>query len=135
MVRDKVLIVDDREAQRDVFSSMVGRIGKVKDVQFDILTACDGIDGLEKLVSLNPDEVVAIILDRDMPNMNGYEMALKIHADYPNHTNVPVIAVGGFEYNEINKMRSLYGKNLIVMGKPVKMTPLTECLIKYANRE
>lgn len=64
-----VLIIDDEEDLRDT----VGY--KFKSAGFEVVTAIDGVDGLEKLKDVSPD---LIILDMNMPRMNGLEFYQKI---------------------------------------------------------
>jgi DNA-binding response OmpR family regulator len=42
---------------------------------FDIITAADGIEGLEKFFKIKPDVLVADIM---MPKMDGFEMVRRI---------------------------------------------------------
>jgi DNA-binding response OmpR family regulator len=64
-----VLIVDDEEDLRDMMTYQFKARG------FEVYTACDGIEGLEKLKKVNPS---LIILDINMPRMGGVEMYEKI---------------------------------------------------------
>ena len=61
----KILIVDDEA----VFIKMTQAL--LEDSGYEVLTAGDGQEGLEKTKSENPD---LIILDVMMPIMNGYVM-------------------------------------------------------------
>lgn len=65
----KILIVDDEEDLRDTVSY------KLKSAGFTTETACDGMDAMEKLDLFTPD---LIILDMNMPRMNGLEFYQKI---------------------------------------------------------
>ena len=64
-----LLIIDDEEDLRDTIEY------KFKAEGFNVVTAVDGLDGLEKLKTVNPD---LIILDMNMPRMNGLEFYEKI---------------------------------------------------------
>ncbi len=59
-----VLIVDDEEDLRDTVEYKFSSSG------FQVATAVDGVDALEKLETIKPD---LIILDVNMPRMNGIE--------------------------------------------------------------
>ncbi|MEN6545290.1 MAG: response regulator, partial [Armatimonadia bacterium] len=54
---------------------------------YEILTAYDGIEALEKVKTENPDMVV---LDVMMPRMDGFEVLKNLQAD-PRYQNIPVI--------------------------------------------
>jgi chemosensory pili system protein ChpA (sensor histidine kinase/response regulator) len=77
----EIMIVDDSVSIRQVVSRLIEAQG------WRVQTAKDGIDALEKLRDLHPD---LIILDIEMPRMNGYEFinALKAH---PGYGDIPVI--------------------------------------------
>jgi len=59
-----ILLIDDEEDLRDTVAYQFRAKG------FDVVIAVDGVDGLEKLKTFNPD---LIILDLNMPRMNGLE--------------------------------------------------------------
>ena len=64
-----ILIIDDEEDLRETVEY------KFKAGGFNVVTAVDGLDGLEKLETVKPD---LIILDMNMPRMNGLEFYEKI---------------------------------------------------------
>jgi DNA-binding response OmpR family regulator len=64
-----LLIIDDEEDLRDTIEY------KFKASGFKVVTAVDGLDGLEKLKTVKPD---LIILDMNMPRMNGLQFYQKI---------------------------------------------------------
>lgn len=62
----KVLIVDDSFLMRRIIRNIVG-----KDPQLEVVgEAADGVQALEKVAELAPD---LILLDIEMPNMDGIE--------------------------------------------------------------
>ena len=54
---------------------------------YDVLTAYDGIEAMEKVKTESPDRVV---LDVMMPRMDGFEVLKNLQAD-PRYQNIPVI--------------------------------------------
>lgn len=83
MTSKTVMIIDDEEDLRDT----VGY--KFKAAGYEVVTAEDGLDGLEKLKECEPD---LIILDVNMPRMNGLEFYQKIKgAD--DRTRYPVLVL------------------------------------------
>jgi CheY-like chemotaxis protein len=62
--RFRILIVDDEERILNFLSS------KLKASGYEVLTATNGLDGLEQAQAQEPD---MIILDVLMPKMNGLE--------------------------------------------------------------
>ena len=91
MGKGTILVVDDEQTVRDVVSAVLERFG------FDVVTANDGLEGVELLRS-RPDDVSAVILDMTMPRMNGDQAFLRmrdIRAD------VPIILASGFDETEV----------------------------------
>lgn len=65
----KFLIIDDSALMRRVISDII----KLNS-EYEVLdTAVDGVDGLDKLVA-HPGYYDLVILDINMPKMNGLEM-------------------------------------------------------------
>src|SRR3546814_13207299 len=60
------MVVDDSITMRKVSSRVLER------QNYEVLTAKDGIDALEKLAERVPD---VMLLDIEMPRMDGYELA------------------------------------------------------------
>jgi len=77
----KVLIVDD---EPDLVSTVEYRL---KFADCEVVTAANGQDGLEQAKTERPD---LILLDTNMPVMNGHEMLERLRADDDLKT-VPVI--------------------------------------------
>jgi chemosensory pili system protein ChpA (sensor histidine kinase/response regulator) len=56
---------------------------------FEVLTAKDGLDALEKMGDTVPD---LMLLDIEMPRMDGYELATAMKAD-ARLRNVPIVMI------------------------------------------
>lgn len=67
-----ILVVDDEESLRELASAIL------KPEGFNVVTASDGAECLEKLKALKPD---LILLDMMMPGMSGRETCEKIRAN------------------------------------------------------
>jgi chemosensory pili system protein ChpA (sensor histidine kinase/response regulator) len=78
-----VMIVDDSLTVRKITSRTLTRAG------FDVLTARDGIDALELLDDRTPD---LILLDIEMPRMDGFEFTKTIKSD-PKNAHIPIIMI------------------------------------------
>lgn len=75
-----ILVVDDEEMIRELAKDYLESKG------YDILTAGDGKKGLQEAKSKRPD---LIILDVNMPKMNGFQVLEELKKD--KHTmNIPV---------------------------------------------
>ncbi|HEX8777945.1 MAG TPA: response regulator, partial [Rhodanobacter sp.] len=82
-VRPLVMVVDDSITMRKV----TGRV--LERHEYEVSTAKDGVDALEKLHERVPD---LMLLDIEMPRMDGYELATHMKAD-PRLREVPIIMI------------------------------------------
>ena len=78
-----VMVVDDSVTMRKV----TGRV--LERHNFEVATAKDGIDALERMADMVPD---LMLLDIEMPRMDGYELATAMKAD-PRLRNVPIVMI------------------------------------------
>ncbi|MDX8388229.1 MAG: response regulator, partial [Ghiorsea sp.] len=108
-----VLIVDDEETIREVASSMLKEIG------FDTLTACDGIEGVE-MYRTHQQSIKAVLLDMTMPRMGGEDAFSEMCRINP---DVKVILSSG--YNQQDATNRFAGKGLAgFLQKPYMATAL-----------
>jgi two-component system cell cycle response regulator DivK len=78
-----ILVVDDVEDGRVVVGEFLELRG------FELATAADGVEAVEKALALRPD---LILMDVWLPKMDGLEATRRIKAD-PRTAGVPVLAV------------------------------------------
>jgi chemosensory pili system protein ChpA (sensor histidine kinase/response regulator) len=78
-----VLVVDDSLTVRKITSRLLTREG------YEAGTARDGVDALQVLADRRPD---VILLDIEMPRMDGFEFAKTVKAD-PKLRNIPIIMI------------------------------------------
>ncbi len=83
MPRKKILVVDDAATVR-VFEGMI-----LKGSCYDVVTACDGLEAVEKAQREQPD---LIVLDVMMPNLDGLEACRRIRQE-PRTAGIPIIIV------------------------------------------
>jgi CheY-like chemotaxis protein len=82
--RRPVLVVDDNPINRKVTARIVERLG------FAVDTAIDGHEAVE---AASHREYAAILMDCQMPNLDGYEATSAIRAAEPPGRRVPIIAL------------------------------------------
>jgi len=78
-----VMVVDDSITMRKV----TGRV--LERNNMEVLTAKDGVDAVEKMAERVPD---LVLLDIEMPRMDGYEVAQNMRSD-PRLKDVPIIMI------------------------------------------
>lgn len=113
-----VMVVDDSLTMRKVTSRVLERHN------FEVSAARDGVEALEKLEERVPD---LMLLDIEMPRMDGYELATTMKAD-PRFKDVPIVMITsrtgdkhrqrafdigvqrylGKPYQELDLMRNVY---------------------------
>lgn len=81
--RPNILVVDDSVSVRKVQQSML------QGLDCDVVTAVDGLDGLEKL---RTGQFNMILTDLEMPRLNGYEFIAEIRSN-PAWARTPVIVI------------------------------------------
>ncbi|MHC4617326.1 MAG: response regulator [Planctomycetota bacterium] len=95
----KILVVDD---ELDFVSTIESRLRLCK---YDVVTAANGREGLEKACSERPD---LLLLDTRMPVMNGHEMLERMRKD-STLKDVPVIMLTALCEPEDIATASSYG--------------------------
>jgi YesN/AraC family two-component response regulator len=103
----KVLVVDDSKISRKKVIELLTSLG-----YDDIVEAVDGVDGMEKHASLNPE---LILSDIEMPNMTGLEMVKKIRES---DKDVKIIIASSIVNASIIKEALTY--HVQVLKKPLK---------------
>jgi two-component system chemotaxis response regulator CheY len=78
-----ILIVDDSEFVRSYHSHIL------EQANYQVITAVDGSDGLEKLYTNACD---LVLTDINMSNMDGYEFIRRVRAD-GKYSSLPIIIV------------------------------------------
>jgi len=105
--RPLVMIVDDSLTVRKITSRLLAREG------FDVLTAKDGVDALQVLTEHHPD---VILLDIEMPRMDGFEFTKTIKGDAKN-AHIPIIMITSRTAEKHRNHAAELGVDLY-LGKP-----------------
>ncbi len=84
MTKDSILIVDDQRFNIEVLSNLL-------DSDYDLGIAMDGATALRLVKNYPPD---LILLDVNLPDINGYEICRQLKAD-PVSANIPLIFLTG----------------------------------------
>jgi len=102
-----VMIVDDSLTVRKITSRLLSRSG------FDVIAAKDGVDALQLLVDQTPD---VILLDIEMPRMDGFEFTKTIKGD-PRNAHIPIIMITSRTAEKHRNRAQELGVDLY-LGKP-----------------
>lgn len=121
----RVLLVEDNELNREITVELLKEYGFVIDC------VNDGIYAVERMSNAIPGEYDIILMDVQMPIMDGYEATGKIR-DLDNRTvaRIPIIAMTANAFEEDRQMAFDAGMNDFV-SKPIDLQKLLETLKKY----
>lgn len=108
----KILIVDDSSTDRMIISHMLSG--------FQLLTACDGCEAME-LIQKNLD-IDLIILDLNMPIMDGFEVLLALKSD-AQYSQLRTIILTNYDEIE-NEIKGLHLGAIDYIRKPVNIESL-----------
>jgi two-component system response regulator MprA len=95
----RLLVADDSETVLLMLQRRLEMEG------YDVVTATDGVEALERLRELAPTEPDVILLDAMMPNMSGTEVLEEIRGK---GSKVPIVMISAhLDAQEPDRMRSL----------------------------
>jgi chemosensory pili system protein ChpA (sensor histidine kinase/response regulator) len=115
--RSVALVVDDSITVRRVTQRLLERNG------MRVLTARDGVDAMEMLQEHTPD---IILLDIEMPRMDGYEVATQVRAD-ARLSGIPIIMITS-RVGEKHRARAIEIGVDDYLGKPYQEAQLLEAI-------
>lgn len=81
-----ILIVEDQDDNRQILRDLLGSVG------YEMSEAADGPAALVAVKTQRPD---LILMDIQLPLMDGYEVTRRIKAD-PDLKNIPIIVVSSY---------------------------------------
>ena len=94
--RPIVLIVDDVRANRELLE------GHLYELGYDVREAVDGVDALEQIEAAEPD---LLLLDVDMPRLNGLEVCRRIKS-HPTRRLIPIVILTAMQ-DRTTRLRGL----------------------------
>ena len=102
----KVLMADDEPEVLEIMAKKIAEHG------FEVILAVDGLEAWEKIQSESPD---VVLLDLNMPKMNGFEVlrALRDHPSPEKWQPVIIVSTRG-ELEDIQKGLSLEAEHYLV---------------------
>ena len=106
-MKNTVMVVDDSITMRRVASKLLERHN------FEVVTAKDGVDALAQLEDVRPD---VMLLDIEMPRMDGYELASHMQNE-EQYSKIPIIMITS-RTGEKHRDRALEIGVTNYMGKP-----------------
>jgi chemosensory pili system protein ChpA (sensor histidine kinase/response regulator) len=118
-----VMVVDDSLTVRKITGRLLEREG------YRVLTAKDGLDALEQLKG----ELPAIMLvDIEMPRMDGFDLARNVRGD-PRTTDIPIIIISSRTADKHRSRATELGVNAF-LGKPFEESELLQRIAALARQ-
>lgn len=109
--KKRILLVDDNKTFAELVQCGFGE-------EFEVLCVDDGAEGLRKCEDWKPD---VVLLDINMPDMNGIEF-LRLMALNPQTARIPVIVATASDFNGITE--SLARRYINMSAFMTKLSPL-----------
>ncbi len=118
----RVLLVEDNDLNMEIAKAMLEAMG------LEVETASDGSEALEKVKKESADRYDLILMDIQMPMMNGYEATRAIRAlDDRDKAGIPIIAMTANAFDEDRTNAFEAGMNDHI-AKPLDITILRDTI-------
>jgi chemosensory pili system protein ChpA (sensor histidine kinase/response regulator) len=108
-----IMVVDDSLTVRKVTSRLLEREG------YHVVTAKDGVDALEQTLGMLPD---VMLVDIEMPRMDGFDLTRNVRADPRTH-GIPIIIISSRTAEKHRAQAAQLGVNGF-LGKPYQEADL-----------
>ena len=120
----KILLAEDNELNREIAVELLKEEGFILD------TAEDGTIAVEKMRTAKPGQYDLILMDIQMPTMDGYEATRQIRKlKNPETANIPIVAITANAFEEDRQKALEAGMNEHV-AKPIDLARLLEVVKK-----
>ena len=123
----RILLVEDNELNREIAQVILEEVG------FIVETASDGTDAVEMVKHSEEDRYDAVLMDIQMPTMNGYEATRTIRSlEREDVKTLPIIAMTANALEEDKEMALKNGMNAHV-AKPIDVDLFMEILSRFLH--
>ena len=118
----RLLLVEDIDVNREIATMILTEAG------FAVETAVNGKEAIAKVAASTPGYFAAVLMDIQMPVMNGYEATQAIRAlDNPALADIPIVAMTANAFSEDIKTAEKAGMNGHI-AKPLDVPKMMETL-------
>lgn len=122
--KKRILLVEDNELNAEIAREVLGNAG------FIIEWAQDGQIGVQMVKDAEEDYYDLILMDIQMPNMNGFEATRAIRKLDGKRGSIPIVAMTANAFEEDKKNAMAAGMNGHV-AKPIEISKLLETLKQF----
>ena len=127
--RKHLLMVEDNELNREIALEILSEYG------FRIDTAENGAEAVEKIAASRPGDYDLVLMDIQMPVMDGYEatQAIRALAD-PALAEIPILAMTANAFDEDRKAAAECGMNGF-LSKPIDIEEVIQALLRVFGQD
>jgi len=119
-----VMVVDDSLTVRKITGRLLAREG------YQVITAKDGVDALEQLLDVLPD---VMLVDIEMPRMDGFDLTRNVRAD-ARLKGIPIIMITSRTADKHRNYAFEIGVNQY-LGKPYQEDELLQFVADYVKQQ
>lgn len=120
----RLLLVEDNELNREIALEILSEYG------FHMDTAENGEEALEKVAASRSGDYDLVLMDIQMPVMDGYEATKRIRLlDNPSQSSIPIVAMTANAFDEDRKAAAECGMNGF-LSKPIDIDEVLQVLKK-----
>jgi len=113
----RILIADDSESSRDLLRYILERTG------CEVIEAKDGPEALRQASATEPD---LLILDLNMPGLDGYAVASELRK-FPAFVQTPIVALSA-GVSDVDEAKLATAGFSIFLPKPIPPAKVRECV-------
>jgi chemosensory pili system protein ChpA (sensor histidine kinase/response regulator) len=117
-----IMVVDDSLTVRKITARLLEREG------YRVVTAKDGVDALEQMAESLPK---VMLVDIEMPRMDGFDLARNVRADARTQ-NIPIIFISSRTAEKHRSQAAQLGVDAF-LGKPYPEAELLQLVAQYAR--
>ena len=118
----KILLVEDNQLNQEIALEVL------RDAGFQVELAEDGTAAVRKMAASRPDTYDLILMDIQMPVMNGYEATRAIRAmAAPHCRTIPILAMTANAFDEDRELATQAGMNGY-LAKPIQVERMLETI-------
>jgi|GEM_PF-6276072 len=123
-----ILVVEDVETNQIIIQDILERYGA------EVKMADDGLEGYNEYIA-NPDKYALILMDIQMPVLDGYDAAKRIRSsDCENAAVIPIVAMTANVYKEDVEQAKECGMNDHI-GKPFDISQIERVFIRLFEKQ
>jgi signal transduction histidine kinase/response regulator RpfG family c-di-GMP phosphodiesterase len=123
----RALLAEDNDINQQIAIELLGLIGVEAEI------AVTGRETIDKLKAAEPGHYQLILMDLEMPDMDGHEATIAIR-QYPQFNNIPIIAMTAHALTEIRD-RCLAEGMQDYLTKPINPETLLQTLMNWLPRQ